>query len=46
MGRVVARFWQGYICDAAERPTWLIRWHYACGCIQGAVRLLVLGRPE
>jgi hypothetical protein len=44
LGRVLARFPKGYCCYINERPTWCIRWHWALGCIEGAVRLLCLGR--
>jgi glycosyltransferase involved in cell wall biosynthesis len=44
LGRVVARFPTGFVRYVGERPTWRIRWHYAIGCLEGAVRLLWLGR--
>jgi glycosyltransferase involved in cell wall biosynthesis len=42
--RVLRRFRKGYMAYPDERPTWLIRWHYAWGCLEGALRLLCTGR--
>jgi glycosyltransferase involved in cell wall biosynthesis len=40
---VLRRFWLGYMCYVKERPTWLIRLSYACGCLEGAVLFLLTG---
>jgi glycosyltransferase involved in cell wall biosynthesis len=42
--KVLARFPQGFVRFATERPTWLIRLSYAWGCLEGASYYLVTGR--
>jgi glycosyltransferase involved in cell wall biosynthesis len=44
--RVVARFPMGFVYYVNERPTWWIRWYYAWGCLEGAIRLLCFGRTS
>jgi glycosyltransferase involved in cell wall biosynthesis len=44
LGRVLARFPQGYVVHQRERPTWWIRLSFALGCLRGAARYLVTGR--
>ena len=41
---VLARFPQGFVRFANERPTWLIRLSYAWGCLEGAGYYLVTRR--
>jgi glycosyltransferase involved in cell wall biosynthesis len=41
LGRVLARWPRGWVRYENERPTWVIRIHYACGCLKGALRYLL-----
>lgn len=41
---VLARFWLGFLRYKNERPTWLIRWSFAIGCLEGACALLLFRR--
>jgi glycosyltransferase involved in cell wall biosynthesis len=43
VGQVLARWPKGYLQYFNERPTWLIRWSYAIGCLEGAVRYFLRG---
>jgi glycosyltransferase involved in cell wall biosynthesis len=43
IGRVLARWPRGYVQYTDERSTWLIRWSHAIGCVEGAVRYLLIG---
>jgi glycosyltransferase involved in cell wall biosynthesis len=42
--RVILRFPMGYLFYRNERPSWVIRWHYAIGCLEGAIGLMNLRR--
>jgi glycosyltransferase involved in cell wall biosynthesis len=45
MVEVWRRFWLGYVKYENERPSWLIRLSFARGCLEGALRFLIVGRP-